>query len=262
MSKLDIPVYLINLDRSPLRLASAQSQLNKYKIEFERIRAVDGQGLEAADFEEYNDFNAKKYYGRSMTSGEIGCYFSHVKALNTFLKSNERHCIILEDDFHATASGWEIVCEIIELSLHGHLGLWDIGNLTKPPRFLFKPIVEIATENTSSTLCKAYYFPTVATANIWNRKGAENFLAHYNNPIGPVDHIIRKYVSKNGSGIALSAPAFAHPKGESDIRSASPLWQKPAKIGHYRCREIVRQSSCIVSAAFNFANHSNTNTVS
>ncbi len=252
MSKSKIPVYLLNLDRSSLRLRAAQIQLLKHDVEFERVPAIDGLGLKTSDFPEYDDLKANKYYGRSMTSGEIGCYLSHIKALRNFLGSEEKYCVILEDDFRVTPAGWDIVNEIVNLSSAGIVPSWTLGNLTKKPRMLYKPIADIHTHDITTKLYKAYYFPTLATANIWSRIGAKNFLTNGAQPICPVDHMFRKFVSNNGPGLALSKQAFIHPAGGSDIRSANPQWQKPAKVGRYRFKEIARQSRCIVSSALNF----------
>jgi GR25 family glycosyltransferase involved in LPS biosynthesis len=42
MSTKGIPIYVINLDRSPDRLCYMSEQLSKTEVPFERIVAVDG----------------------------------------------------------------------------------------------------------------------------------------------------------------------------------------------------------------------------
>jgi GR25 family glycosyltransferase involved in LPS biosynthesis len=46
MSTKEIPIYIINLDRSPDRLCYMSEQLSKTEVPFERIVAVDGSQLE------------------------------------------------------------------------------------------------------------------------------------------------------------------------------------------------------------------------
>ncbi len=39
-----LPIYVINLDRRPDRLAAIAADLDRLGLPFERIKAVDGQG--------------------------------------------------------------------------------------------------------------------------------------------------------------------------------------------------------------------------
>jgi glycosyl transferase family 25 len=84
------PVYLINLDRSPDRLAFMQAQFVRLGMAFERIPAVDGRGV-AADRHNWR-------HHAPLRDGEVGCYLSHIKALEAFLASGAACGVILEDD--------------------------------------------------------------------------------------------------------------------------------------------------------------------
>jgi len=121
------PIFLINLDRSPDRLAFMQEQAERLGLKLERISAVAGtRGLPK--------WLAPRFVSETgeilseMSSGEVGCYASH---LVTFAKIVERGltaAIVLEDDvtlhpdFLATAQaaisaapeGWDC----IHLSTH------------------------------------------------------------------------------------------------------------------------------------------------
>jgi glycosyl transferase family 25 len=84
------PVYLINLDRSPERLMLMQEQFARLEIPFERIPAVDGRGATA-------DRHNWRHHA-PLRDGEVGCYLSHIKALEAFLASGAACGLILEDD--------------------------------------------------------------------------------------------------------------------------------------------------------------------
>lgn len=77
--------YLINLDRSPGRLAFMTGQLQAQRIEFERIAAVDGAKLDAS-----------AWPGRHL--GIIGCFLSHRNAWQRLLSTEASHAAVLEDD--------------------------------------------------------------------------------------------------------------------------------------------------------------------
>jgi glycosyl transferase family 25 len=110
--------YLINLQRSPDRLIEQTAQFGRLGLSFERIEAIDanrvtreivaqfvkprlawigapaqrvrarGDGLEVFIPE------IKRY----LTAGEIGCYLSHIEALQQFVQSGHWAAVILEDD--------------------------------------------------------------------------------------------------------------------------------------------------------------------
>lgn len=82
-----LPVYVINLNRRPERLASITESLRRLGLSFERIAAVDGAELSAAE-------DTVRTLGRA----EHGCLVSHYEALRRFLASNETAALVLEDD--------------------------------------------------------------------------------------------------------------------------------------------------------------------
>lgn len=91
--RIDIPVYYINLDRCPERNEHVIEQLQKHKVKnWKRIKGVDGD----------NDPSVKytNNFGRltPLSSGEIGCTLSHLRAIKTAYDDNVPYALILEDD--------------------------------------------------------------------------------------------------------------------------------------------------------------------
>jgi glycosyl transferase family 25 len=84
--------YLINLDRATDRLELMQKEFEKCEITYERISAVDAKTLDSSTYK------VKNKYDRDLVPGEIGCYLSHVKTLETFLASENDFALIIEDD--------------------------------------------------------------------------------------------------------------------------------------------------------------------
>jgi GR25 family glycosyltransferase involved in LPS biosynthesis len=84
-----IPIYIINLDRSPERWEKMKSQC--INLNCIRINAIDGKNL---DDMKYNDIMKKT----KMKKNTIACFLSHLKCLNKFVKSNDEYVVILEDD--------------------------------------------------------------------------------------------------------------------------------------------------------------------
>jgi GR25 family glycosyltransferase involved in LPS biosynthesis len=88
------PIYYLNLDEQPERKEYMETQFNYWGIEnFTRISAYDGRdGRDLGDI-------LKGRYPDNMSSGEVGCTTSHLKALKYFLDNSDSPCaLIMEDD--------------------------------------------------------------------------------------------------------------------------------------------------------------------
>jgi len=89
-SKLDIPLYYINLKRNPERNATMIEQLQKYNVpDYTRIEAVNGQDDPTMPYT--NVFSNK-------TAGEIGCTLSHLRCAKTAYDANLPYVMVIEDD--------------------------------------------------------------------------------------------------------------------------------------------------------------------
>ena len=86
------PVYVINLDGEPHRWKAAEDMLKYWEVEnYTRISAYDGRDDDLGDI-------LKGRYPDAMTSGEVGCTTSHLKAMKEFLKTDAPCAIMMEDD--------------------------------------------------------------------------------------------------------------------------------------------------------------------
>jgi glycosyl transferase, family 25 len=86
-----IPVYVINLARSPERRAWMEAELARVGVEGIFVRAVDGRR-----FGERCARNARP----TLSKAEAALILSHRKAWRTFLASGADYAVVLEDDVH------------------------------------------------------------------------------------------------------------------------------------------------------------------
>ena len=96
------PIYYINLDGQPDRAKYMEDQFKYWEIEnFERVSAYDGRTDDLSDI-------LKGRYPDNMSSGEVGCVTSHLKALKHWLETSDSSCaLIMEDDCDLeTAKHW------------------------------------------------------------------------------------------------------------------------------------------------------------
>tara|TARA_B100000965_G_scaffold7571_1_gene5899 strand:- start:148 stop:966 length:819 start_codon:yes stop_codon:yes gene_type:complete len=98
------PVYVINLDDQPERWNVMEESLKYWEVEdYTRISAYDGREDDLGDI-------IKGRYPDQMSSGEVGCTTSHLKAIKEFLKTDAPCALILEDDCDiSTASYWPFI---------------------------------------------------------------------------------------------------------------------------------------------------------
>ena len=87
------PVYCINLDGQPDRWAYMEDQFKYWELkDYTRISAYDGREDDLSDI-------IHGTYPTMMSSGEIGCTTSHLKAMKHFLDTSDApYAIMIEDD--------------------------------------------------------------------------------------------------------------------------------------------------------------------
>ncbi|HLB34656.1 MAG: hypothetical protein A3F67_02805 [Verrucomicrobia bacterium RIFCSPHIGHO2_12_FULL_41_10] len=116
--------YIINLDRAPERWAHMKQSFETTKIEPCRVSAVDGKELSLP----CNDFDERRFHlfhGRATNIYEVACYLSHIKAMNTFLETQEEYGLICEDDVFLKPDFELLLEEAIKAS-----SSWNILRLT------------------------------------------------------------------------------------------------------------------------------------
>ena len=87
------PVYCINLDGQPERWHYMEDQFKYWQLtDYERVSAYDGREDDLGDI-------IKGKYPDGMSSGEIGCVTSHLKAMKHWLETSDSpYAIMMEDD--------------------------------------------------------------------------------------------------------------------------------------------------------------------
>src|SRR5262245_32219023 len=125
-SDSDVASYLINLDRSPDRLRSAATQLDRTGLRWQRIRAVDGQELGDAIASCCDAQAFARNVGRSVSASEIALCLSHIKAMQTFLEGPAGFALIFEDDLEIDdIATFKSVVD----ALTNRFDLWDLVKL-------------------------------------------------------------------------------------------------------------------------------------
>lgn len=135
---MNFHAYVINLEHATRRWDHMRRQLETLQIPFQRIDGIYGDRLQ----EPVEGYDERRYHiltGKQTNKREIGCYFSHIKALRTFLQSDRSHALILEDDVTLP----ENIAGILKSACE-HETCWDMLRLTSSRQGEYLPFAEIS----------------------------------------------------------------------------------------------------------------------
>jgi glycosyl transferase, family 25 len=162
-------IYIINLDSAVDRKKSVEKELLKTNIPFQFVSAVHKSSLNSIKHK------VKNKYKKNLNPAEIGCYLSHIKTKELFLKSEYNFAIILEDDIQLLNDFDEIVKKAIKQRLKiTKKHEWDVLKLKSYGQ---KKLIKINNiDNKYSIYGGGVAITTLAA--IWTRKGAELFIVN------------------------------------------------------------------------------------
>ena len=102
LTRADVGVWLINLDKDANRRVAMETQLTKMGLSYTRFAAIYGKDNVAALSERADTVAYATNMGSTILPGKMGCYASHVAVWELFLASDKKIALILEDDvvFH------------------------------------------------------------------------------------------------------------------------------------------------------------------
>ena len=233
-----IKAYLINLDRSPERLAAMTARLAALGLPWVRVAAVDGRLFGPLPWPGYDHRAYDRNWGKAHHPNEVGCYLSHVRALEAFLADTASFGLILEDDcvfdedlpavldqLAGRAAGWDVV------KLAGyHSGMPALVERLRNGRRL---VVFLQRQ-------------TGSAAYLVNRSAAAAYLARLLPMSVPYDHAFDQ-VWRFGLLLRGVLPLPVHPvRGESAIGYGQGLgdkkpWYRRGSVLVYRARTETRR---------------------
>jgi len=189
-----IPIYWINLHRSPDRKLFMENQFKEYNItNHQRIEGIDGKNI---DFSEYKDkcTNISVY--------ELACTLSHLKAIETAHNNGDEYALIFEDDCNFEYIKYQkySIDELIEIMNNDHKN-WNIlqlctsGRIDQNERMRDNPkLIEKRNKNCT-------------TAYLISREGIKKLL-QCSNKYTPADYYLYENYSRNT--YFLTKPYFSY----------------------------------------------------
>jgi len=133
----NIAVYVINLAGATQRMQHMIGQLQRLCLPFTRIEAVLGASLQ----EPIKGFDEKHFNiltGKHASKGEIGCFFSHIQTLETFLTTSSTYALVLEDDVILPGNLLTLIQQACD-----YREKWDLLRLTSSREGAFLSIADL-----------------------------------------------------------------------------------------------------------------------
>jgi len=210
---------LINLDSSKERLQKSSEALKERNIKYCRVAAIDGRSSRIDEFPEYNDSAARKFMGRSLLGGEIGCFLSHLTCLKSFIESKQQYAAIFEDDIIISPSA----VPIIEFAIKNHKKCelisgnnWEVFSLCASRLKIYTKYMYIGEHR----IVQSHYFPMRCTGLLWSREGAQSFVKEFEKIDAPYDVYLRRWVGIRDNALAVYPAVVTHADAGSDIASS------------------------------------------
>lgn len=168
---MKIAHYVINLDRSPDRLAAISADAAAIGLELQRVPAVDGAPVSPAERQRILDEPGfRRLHGKIPMDGEYGCYASHLAVFDRFLESDADAAVIFEDDVRP---GSDFVPTVEAIAATDD---WDVVKLMHHRLPAFR---SCRTLGQGRELGLAWFGPTGSSAcYLINRRAAQSLRQH------------------------------------------------------------------------------------
>jgi len=176
-----LQTWVINLDRAPERLARIASQMARLGLPFTRLSAVDARALTPEQRGTLDEAAYRRKHGMTPVLGELGCYLSHLQAMQQFLASDAAFALVLEDDV--------LLQDSLPAVLQGLMqqpGRWDVAKLSAVHSGTPVPYATVAPGHQLAVMLSRC---TGASAYLMNRRAAQAYVQGLLPMSLPYDHV-------------------------------------------------------------------------
>jgi glycosyl transferase family 25 len=215
------PIYVINLPRDAERRAAIRARLDLMALQYRIVDAVDGKSL-APDA--YDQRLRRRYFGRALTPGEIGCLLSHRRVCALMLAEQCPEAIVLEDDAVLSPDFVEVI-KALQRCAHQ----WDLV------RFVGSPKIHARGFRRVRPLCDSYWLIRLPTtpggshAYLLNRKAAAVLESQLGQSFLPMD-ILQGWSWRTGLETLAVYPTLAAQDADSGTTIGEERFSKAVAL--------------------------------
>ena len=226
-----LPIFVINLDRSPERLALLSAQARASGLRFERISAIDGT-RQLPSWAAVQFMNAHGGIRGGLSEGEVGCYASHLLVLSKIVERRIEAAIVLEDDAILDGDFERKAREAIRAAPAG----WDCIHLSTNFKRSPFPVADLGSNH---CLVRYMRLPVNSVAYAISLAGAQKLMApRYR--VRPFDVEFR-LAWETGLEMLGTFPAIARPH-EHLASTIDADWKKDRPVMGWRRRKSRQQA--------------------
>ena len=162
----DIPILYINLNRVTDRRDKIETIMNDNKLNYERINAIDGTLFKKNELKQ-------KYNFRKLTTNEVACTLSHIKAIQYAYDNSLDNVLIMEDDCSFEYLEFKDKTLRQLMSINNDWDIIQLGIICNEE--LYNKFTNILDEN----LTKSCYYSLSTVSYLINRRGMEKILNYF-----------------------------------------------------------------------------------
>ena len=176
-----LQTWVINLDSAPERLDRIRQQLQRLALPFTRLPAVDARALQGSQRAALDELAYRRKHGMTPVLGELGCYLSHVHALQQFLASPAQFALVLEDDVLLHDSLPAVLAGLMRQAER-----WDMVKLSAVHSGTPVPVLQVAPGHQLAVMLSRC---TGSSAYLVNRRAAQAYAESLLPMCLPYDHV-------------------------------------------------------------------------
>lgn len=166
-----IKTYVISLSDQKRRRSVIKSRLKAINLEFVFFNAVDGRSCNLRNDPSYSGVKRRLFFGKDLTSPELGVLFSNKEILKDIIKNNYSEALVLEDDVVIKDNFHFILSKLTQSNIN-----WELVRFLGKPKMAKYRQRKIFNLDASFNLVRIGSCPGGSYAYIISREGAKKLL--------------------------------------------------------------------------------------
>ncbi|MDA9210692.1 glycosyltransferase family 25 protein [Methylophilaceae bacterium] len=223
-----IHTFVISLPYEHKRRKTIKKTLERFSLEFEFFEAIDGKKLNLLKHKDYDGLQRRLCYGKDLSEGELGCFFSHRAVLEKIVNEDISTALIFEDDVILQRNFNEVIKNLINCRYP-----WEAV------RFLGKPKISKMMQRRIIKIYQNYFLTRLATspggtyAYIVSNVGAKKLLKSMKYASCPIDTLMG-LPWRSGLDVLTIQPSIASWDRSFESAIGSERFKKNQLIGWER----------------------------
>ncbi|MBV1885615.1 MAG: glycosyltransferase family 25 protein [Parvibaculaceae bacterium] len=177
-----IRTVVINREKDTERRATMSKRLTEIGLAHEFFQAVDGHTFDTLKVPEYDGARRRRFFGRDLTPGEIGCLLSHRGVCQKMLTEGIPLMLVLEDDALLASD----LPDVLQGILDGDRD-WDMVRFLTWEKIFQGPHRIISQITPNHELTRVQATPGGAQGYLLTKHAAEVILEHTKRSWLPID---------------------------------------------------------------------------